>query len=96
MSQDEPDRELEIHEVEWDALAPHAKRQALFVVSNEITLRTAAEAVRDDRVDEVGAWLESGVLVRPTPEAAADFSARNARLAFVIVQPWVLAQERRD
>ncbi|MEZ4317716.1 MAG: DUF2288 domain-containing protein [Myxococcota bacterium] len=77
----------------WADLEPHHERGALLVVSPDLDLVEVAEAVATDGADRVGAWITVGRLGRPTEGLVERWSAGVARFQFVIVQPYVLAQE---
>lgn len=77
----------------WRDLAPHQKRDGLLLVRHDLDLIEAAMALATDRSDRVGVWLTIGRLGRVDDALAAQHAAKGARYQFVIVQPWVLAQE---
>jgi hypothetical protein len=85
-----------MHEVESDALLPHAQRGALLLVEAGLGLLPAAIAVATNRTPLVAFWLHAGLLVRATPPLLADVGAAGQRYRFVIVQPYVLAIALRD
>lgn len=77
----------------WDALAPHHARGAVLIARPDLDLLDAAEALATDRRDRVEIWLTVGRLGRPSDALVARWEAAPARFQFVIVQPFVLAQE---
>ncbi len=77
----------------WPDLEPHHKRDGLVLVRPDLDLIDAAVAVATNRTDRIEVWLAVGRLVRPDADAVAALAERDPRLQFVIVQPWVLAQE---
>lgn len=82
--------ELEVEEVEWNMLLPHAKRGALYLLSIGEDLMSVAEAMRDDDVSKIKPLIEGQRLVAPT-EAQLD-GPIDALFRFVIVQPYVIGQ----
>jgi hypothetical protein len=84
-----------MHEVESDALLPHAQRGALLLVESGLGLLPAAVAVATNRTTLVAFWLQSGLLVRATVTLLAD-PAAGQRYRFIIVQPYVIAIALRD
>lgn len=89
--------EQELLESEWNMLAAHHRRDALFVVDAQLALLDAAVAVASDDRDAVAGWLASGLLARPTAEqaeawAAEEEAAPGPRFVVAIVQPFVLAR----
>jgi hypothetical protein len=77
----------------WDLLTEHHGRGALFVVAPDLDLLEVALAVAEDRVDDVRGFVDSGKLVRPAPAQVDPRSGSAPRFQFVIVQPYVLAQQ---
>ena len=68
-------------------LEAHAQRGGLVLVDPALDLLDVAEAIAEDRGDEVAAWISAGQLTRPPFE---DLTAETYEM--VIVQPYVLAQ----
>jgi hypothetical protein len=77
----------------WEDLEPHHGRGALLVVSPDLDLVEAAEALAMDRKDRVEVWLTVGRLGRPTEVLVQRWGSGGSRFQFLIVQPFVLAQE---
>ena len=83
----------ELQETHWDALAIHAERGRLIVVSPKLDLLTAAVAIAEDNKSDVETFLTTGLLSKAgEPEIAAFDKEDNPRFRFVIVQPFVLAR----
>ena len=83
----------EIHRIDWQPLAPHAKRGGLFIVDSRVDLLEVALAVATDDTAAVEGWRESGRLQRPTAEQIGDWQSETVeRFTAVIVQPYVLVQ----
>lgn len=96
MQEELPPREklgAEVLGCDWDALAPHHARGALLIARPDLDLLDAAEALATDRRDRVEVWLTVGRLGRPSEALVARWEAAPARFQFVIVQPFVVAQE---
>ncbi len=82
----------ELQETHWDALAIHAERGRLIVVSPKLDLLTAALAIAEDKKSDVETFLSAGLLHKAgEAEIAAFDQEENPRFRFVIVQPFVLA-----
>ena len=78
---------------EWRMLSMHYRRDALFLVGEEVTLLDVAVAVAEDRADAIAEWIEAGHIVRPTPdEVEAWEREEGANFVSAVVQPFVLAQ----
>jgi len=83
----------EVHRVDWQPLAPHAKRGGLVLVDSRLDLIDVAVAVAADDSASVQAWMEAGQLQRPTQSQVADWQSQSREcFTVVIVQPYVLAQ----
>ena len=80
----------------WPDLRPHHERGGLLLVRQDLDLLDAATALADNRADRVEVWLTIGRLVRCDASAATELAERAPRFQFVIVQPWVVAQELPD
>jgi hypothetical protein len=86
--------EAEIFEVPWQHLAQHAARDGVIIVAHALDLLTVAMAVAQDDSVQVGAWMESGGLRKPTADELDTLEKERATLfRTVICAPWVLAQE---
>ncbi len=83
--------EAEVMEVEFDAIAPHVGRDAVFLVSRDLPLVKVALAVSLDLADDVKGWLEAGAIERLDAPATEAWSPQE-RFRFLIVQPFVLIQ----
>ena len=96
---DEPTRQLEIHDVNWEALSVHAKQGRMVLISSDATIEVAdlAQALLDDRADELKAWLADGSVAQPTPETIESWDARRWSIfTFSIVQPYVVAKLKQE
>jgi hypothetical protein len=84
----------------WEDLAPHQARGALLMLSPDVDLLDAAEAMAQDDNARVGRWLETGAMRRVGAAEAERLGTESEalgeeselRFQFVVVQPWVLAQ----
>lgn len=84
--------EREIMPATWALLAPHAQRNALFLVMDPANLEEAAEALAADNKATVGKWIESGTLRRPASAELKHWETSPVAFTAVIVQPFVLAK----
>ncbi|MBW4494129.1 MAG: DUF2288 domain-containing protein [Oscillatoria princeps RMCB-10] len=83
-----------VDEAEWEWLIPHAQRQALIVVSQELDLIDVALAMASDNVSSVQGWIGGQLIYKPSTAQLSDWNAnRNKRFNSLIVQPFVLVQE---
>ncbi|MFT5354569.1 MAG: hypothetical protein ACI9KE_001776 [Polyangiales bacterium] len=84
--------EREIMPATWAILAPHAQRNALFLVMDPASLEEAADALAADDKTKVAKWVESGALRRPAAAELKHWDSSPVAFTAVIVQPFVLAK----
>lgn len=85
----------EIAAVEWHWLRPHHEQGRLYCVAAGLDLAEVALAVARDDSAAVRGWLAAGTLAKPDADQLARWNADPTRpLNMVIVQPFVLVQER--
>lgn len=83
-----------LDEAEWNWLQPHAEREALVVVGQELDLIEVGVAIASDNVQSVQHWLGEQLIYKPSPEQVANWNVnRSKRFNTLIVQPFVLVQE---
>lgn len=83
-----------LDEARWDWLMPHAKRDALFVVSEKLNLLDVGVAIANDDVLSVQHWISNEQIHKPYPEELAAWNVNSGqRFSALIVQPFVLVQE---
>lgn len=83
----------QIEQATWDMLKPHFERGGLVVVHEDLDLVEVGAAVAEDRVDQVQHWLEGRMLVKPDA-AVVETWPDEKTFNFVIIQPYVLVQNR--
>ena len=82
----------DVQQTRWDALALHAERGGLIMVSPQLDLIQAAMAIAQDRSTDVETFLSAGLIYKLTEAQIAALDAEeNPQFNFVIVQPFVLA-----
>lgn len=79
----------EVGTVSWSWLRPHQQRGILFLVAEKLDLVAVAVAVAEDHVARIEVWLESGDLVRPTPDQVAEWEKSGGLFSGIIVKPYV-------
>jgi hypothetical protein len=85
----------EIKEVSWDALIPHAERDALILVDHTLELVEVAIVAAEDCADLMNLWVEKGWLTKPSQNDLADFEENpSQQFDFLIVQPYVFARTK--
>lgn len=81
-------------EAEWGWLKPHIERDAVIVVSRELSLLEASVCIAQNETPKVDGWISQGLLAKPTLEQIEAWN-REPQKPFmsVVVQPFVLIQE---
>jgi hypothetical protein len=83
-----------VDEAAWEWLMPHARRDAVLVVDQELDLLDVGVAIASDNVPSVRGWIEEQLLCKPSSEQLSDWgSDPSYRFTALIVQPYVLIQE---
>jgi hypothetical protein len=89
-----PNQPFEVMTGFWLDLKPHAERDAVFVVAQELDLLEVGTTIAKDDVKQVTEWIQKGELARPTSVAMETWDTLQAKVfRFLIVQPYVLIQE---
>ncbi|MCB0329800.1 MAG: DUF2288 family protein [Bdellovibrionales bacterium] len=92
-SNEQSDRNLEIAEATWHTIRPHLERDAVIIVSSSLDLREAAETIASDDTKAVSAWIEQGVVSKPSRSQLEEWNSDPTReFSCAIVQPFVLMQ----
>src|SRR5512138_2088584 len=84
-----------IDEAAWDWLRPHLERDALILVSADIELVDAGQALARDNISLVQQLIDNGRLGKPTPPqiSAWDNRRHDQKFLMLIVSPYILIQE---
>ena len=83
-----------IDEAVWEWLVPHAKRDVVVVVNEELDLLDVGVAIARDDVVSVQHWISEKLVYKPLPEQLADWNSNQTkRFQALIVQPYVLVKE---
>lgn len=82
--------------IRWQELQPFFARGSLLWVDSDEDLIAVAEAVAENRRDDVAVWLDSGRVTLLNDVRAEDLLTRDPQLWAVVVAPWVLVQERAE
>ena len=88
----------DIDETCWNDLAPHEARQALILIDSSLDLADVGSKVASDDVESIKAWMDQGLVSRPTEEQLEGYKANphSKQFHFLIIQPYVLAQLKQD
>ncbi len=81
-------------EVDWQNLTPHAKRDALIVVTSYLDLVEVGVKVAANDTASVQNWISEQLIAKPSSEQLATWNQEpNKQFNTIIVQPFVLVQE---
>lgn len=84
-----------LDETEWSWLIPHAKRDALVVVTPGLDLLDVGAAIAGDNTASVQHWIGKQLIYKPSAGQLSHWNQTpTKRFTALIVQPYVLAQER--
>jgi hypothetical protein len=83
-----------LDEAEWSWLSPHADRDAVIVVSDDLDLVDVGIAIVNDQSASVQDWITRSLLYKPSVEQKIVWdTSQSKRFNALIVQPYVLIQE---
>jgi hypothetical protein len=83
-----------IDEAEWNWLMPHAEREAVVIVAQELDLLDVGVAIANDDVSSVQHWISEQLIYKPSEAQKQDWNDnKSKRFNALIVSPYVLVQE---
>ncbi|MEW5859063.1 MAG: DUF2288 domain-containing protein [Cyanobacteriota bacterium] len=83
-----------IDEAEWNWLMPHAEREAVVIVAQELDLLDVGVAIANDDVSSVQHWISEQLIYKPSEAQKQDWKDNQSkRFNALIVSPYVLVQE---
>jgi hypothetical protein len=84
-----------LDEAEWEWLIPHAQRDSVIVVAEGLDLLDVGEAIASDNTTSVQLWIDEQLITKPTPVQLGEWNSdRTKRFQALIVEPYVLVQEK--
>ncbi|MDY6898021.1 MAG: DUF2288 domain-containing protein [Cyanobacteriota bacterium] len=84
-----------LDEAEWEWLIPHAQRDSVIIVATELDLLDVGEAIASDKASEVQNWIDEALISKPSEVQMGEWNMqREKRFSTLIVQPFVLVQEK--
>jgi len=84
----------EVQSISWEALEPFLEKGTLLRVSTGLDIVEVGACMAEDARARVEGWLVDGKLGRPDPDLLSRWrSEPQTTFAFLIIQPYVLAQE---
>jgi hypothetical protein len=84
-----------VDEATWEWLMPHARRDALIWVDDQLDLADVGVAIVNDTATTVHHWIAEALIQKPSQLQLSEWNANPAlRFKALIVQPYVLIQGR--
>jgi hypothetical protein len=81
-------------EARWRDLAPHALRDAVFIIAPNLDLLDVGTAMARNDTKQVERWLAGGVLRRPDADELRRWKGEPGKMfGALIVDPFVIIQE---
>ncbi len=81
----------QIAEINWQDLKPHAQRDALIIVDENLDLVEVGCAVANDQTNLVQNWISEQLIQKPTVQQLSIWNENpNKKFKTIIVQPFVL------
>ncbi len=89
--------EKDLAEVDWSSVRIHLQRDALILVAAQLDLVEVACKVAADETTEIGCWIESGQLGKPTKEQLDAWETQlDKPFRMLIAAPYILLQEVKN
>ena len=86
--------EKDVANISWQDLQPHAKRDAIIVVKDELDLSEVAVAIAQDNTPSVQRWIGEQFISKPTSEELTHWNQTpQKQFTALIVQPFVIVKE---
>ena len=81
-------------EAAWEWLEPHAKRDAIIWVAQDIALVDVGMAIASDNTTQVQRWIDEQVIRKPDAEQLGQWNEDSSvRFQSLIVAPFVLIKD---
>ncbi|EAZ89833.1 DUF2288 domain-containing protein [Crocosphaera chwakensis] len=79
--------------VNWNDIKPHAQRDAVIVVDENLNLLDVGLAIAQDDKMVVQRWITEELITKPSNQQLSDWNINQTQLfKTLIVQPFVLVQ----
>lgn len=85
--------EEDMANVNWNDIKPHAQRDAVILVHENLNLLDVAVAIAQDDKMVVQRWITEELITKPSNQQLSDWNINETQLfKTLIVQPFVLVQ----
>jgi hypothetical protein len=86
--------EQDVADISWQELQPHAKRDALIVIKDELDLAEVAVAIAEDNTVSVQKWIGSRSIAKPSSQQLTEWNQTPSKqFIALIIQPFVVVKE---
>lgn len=86
--------EKDVADISWKDLQPHARRDAVIVITQDLELSEVAVAIAEDNTTLVRDWIGNRAIAKPTAEQLTDWNQQpEKQFTALIVQPFVVVKE---
>ncbi|VEP15101.1 Uncharacterized conserved small protein [Hyella patelloides LEGE 07179] len=83
----------DIASISWQEILPHAKRDAVVVINEQLDLLEVAEAIALDETSLVSNWIAEKLIAKPSNAQLTEWNSNpQAEFTAAIVQPFVIIQ----
>lgn len=86
----------DVDEAKWELIKDHHERGAAFLVDDSLDLVAVGVAMAKDQVEYIRNWLEEGKILQPTEELISAWKEVDVYFRYLIIQPYVLFQIKRE
>lgn len=87
----------DIADISWQDLLPHAKRDAIIVVKEELDLSEVGMAIAEDNTVSVQGWISEQSISKPTAKQLTNWNNEpQKQFTTLIVQPFVIVKEVKN
>lgn len=84
----------QLAEMQWSDLIPHAQRDALIVVNENLDLVEVGVAIANDNTQLVQNWISEQLIQKPSSQELSNWNNHpNKKFQTIIVQPFVVIRE---
>ena len=83
--------EKDLATISWQEILPHAKRDAVVVIDQDLDILDVAEAIALDNSSQINDWILHQLIAKPSAQQLTKWNS-EPKLAFTaaIVQPFVI------
>ena len=80
--------------IQWEWLKPHVQRDAVVIVNEQLNLADVGVAIAQNKTQTVERWINEQLIIKPNAEQLTIWSSENKQFLSLIVQPYVLIQDK--